>query len=78
MLLLSDSQSITLTQCEHRANAFKDQYRQYDVLIMDDVQFIANTEKTQEEFQPGVWLETDHGCHPAKDRSVSNELSYKG
>lgn len=32
-----------------RANNFKDQYRQYDVLIMDDVQFIANTEKTQEE-----------------------------
>ncbi|MBV9159756.1 MAG: chromosomal replication initiator protein DnaA [Candidatus Kaiserbacteria bacterium] len=31
------------------ANTFKDQYRQYDVLIMDDVQFIANTEKTQEE-----------------------------
>ena len=32
-----------------RANSFKDQYRNYDVLIMDDVQFIANTEKTQEE-----------------------------
>ena len=32
-----------------RANNFKDQYRQYDVLIMDDVQFIAKTEKTQEE-----------------------------
>ncbi len=32
-----------------KANGFKDQYRQYDVLIMDDVQFIANTEKTQEE-----------------------------
>lgn len=32
-----------------RANNFKDQYRSYDVLIMDDVQFIANTEKTQEE-----------------------------
>ena len=32
-----------------QANNFKDQYRQYDVLIMDDVQFIANTEKTQEE-----------------------------
>jgi chromosomal replication initiator protein len=31
------------------ANNFKDQYRQYDVLIMDDIQFIANTEKTQEE-----------------------------
>lgn len=32
-----------------RANGFKDQYRQYDVLIMDDVQFIADREKTQEE-----------------------------
>lgn len=32
-----------------RAGNFKDQYRQYDVLIMDDVQFIAKTEKTQEE-----------------------------
>ncbi len=32
-----------------KANAFKDKYRQYDVLIMDDVQFIAKTEKTQEE-----------------------------
>jgi chromosomal replication initiator protein len=32
-----------------KANNFKDQYRQYDVLIMDDIQFIAKTEKTQEE-----------------------------
>lgn len=32
-----------------KANSFKDQYRQYDLLIMDDVQFIVNTEKTQEE-----------------------------
>ena len=32
-----------------RANSFKDQYRQYDVLIMDDIQFFAKTEKTQEE-----------------------------
>lgn len=32
-----------------RANSFKDQYRSHDVLIMDDVQFIAKTEKTQEE-----------------------------
>lgn len=31
------------------ANSFKDQYRQYDVLIMDDVQFIADKERTQEE-----------------------------
>lgn len=31
------------------ANSFKDKYRQYDALIMDDVQFLANKEKTQEE-----------------------------
>ncbi len=31
------------------ANSFKDKYRQYDVLIMDDVQFLTNKEKTQEE-----------------------------
>jgi chromosomal replication initiator protein len=29
--------------------AFKERYRRYDVLIMDDVQFFANKEKTQEE-----------------------------
>lgn len=31
------------------ANSFKDKYRQYDVLIMDDVQFLTNKEKSQEE-----------------------------
>lgn len=31
------------------ANNFKDHYRQYDVLIMDDVQFMAKTERTQDE-----------------------------
>src|SRR5690606_3788436 len=31
------------------ANNFKDKYRQHDVLIMDDVQYLANKEKTQEE-----------------------------
>lgn len=32
-----------------KANAFKGQYRQYDVLIMDDIQFMAEKERTQEE-----------------------------
>ena len=31
------------------ANRFKDKYRQYDLLIMDDVQFLAKKEKSQEE-----------------------------
>jgi chromosomal replication initiator protein len=31
------------------ANAFKEKYRKYDVIIMDDVQFLSNTQKTQEE-----------------------------
>ena len=31
------------------ANRFKDRYRQYDLLIMDDVQFLSKKEKTEEE-----------------------------
>jgi len=30
-------------------NRFKDKYRQYDLLIMDDVQFLSKKDKTQEE-----------------------------
>jgi len=33
-----------------KANQFKEKYRKYDVIIMDDVQFFSSTEKTQEEF----------------------------
>ena len=32
-----------------KANTFKEKYRKYDVLIMDDIQFLSNKEKTQEE-----------------------------
>ncbi|MFM2357532.1 MAG: ATPase [Candidatus Parcubacteria bacterium] len=34
---------------ENKTNYFKEKYRKYDVLIMDDIQFFSNTEKTQEE-----------------------------
>ena len=30
-------------------NKFKDKYRNYDVLVMDDIQFITNKDKTQDE-----------------------------
>ncbi len=32
-----------------KINNFKDKYRKYDVLIIDDIQFLSNKEKTQEE-----------------------------
>ena len=35
---------------EGKAQQFKDKYRRYDVLIMDDVQFFSGKEKFQEEF----------------------------
>lgn len=34
---------------QNKLNYFKEKYRKYDVLIMDDIQFIANKEKSQEE-----------------------------
>ena len=33
----------------NKPNVFKEKYRKYDVLIMDDIQFIGKMEKTQEE-----------------------------
>lgn len=34
---------------EGKINAFKDKYKKYDLFIMDDIQFLAKKEKTQEE-----------------------------
>lgn len=34
---------------QNKINYFKEKYRKYDVLIMDDIQFISNKERTQEE-----------------------------
>ncbi|MBU6389943.1 chromosomal replication initiator protein DnaA [Patescibacteria group bacterium] len=39
---------VNSVQANH-VNQFKEKYRKYDILIMDDIQFLANKEKTQEE-----------------------------
>lgn len=33
----------------NKVNHFKEKYRRYDIIIMDDIQFLSNKEKTQEE-----------------------------
>ncbi len=33
----------------NKTNQFKEKYRKYDLLIMDDIQFLSNKERTQEE-----------------------------
>ena len=34
---------------QNKINSFKEKYRRYDVLVMDDIQFLSNKEKSQEE-----------------------------
>jgi len=40
---------ISSVQDPQKINSFKEKYRKYDVLIMDDIQFLAGKEKSQEE-----------------------------
>ncbi len=43
------SQDLITSLKTNKIDAFKSKLRKYDVLIMDDIQFISNKEKTQEE-----------------------------
>jgi chromosomal replication initiator protein len=43
------SQDMVNSVQSNKMNIFKEKYRKYDVFIMDDLQFLANKEKTQEE-----------------------------
>ena len=43
------SQDFVTSMQQNRISQFKEKYRQYDVLIMDDIQFFSGKEKSQEE-----------------------------
>ena len=43
------SQDFVTAMQQSRISQFKEKYRQYDVMIMDDIQFFSNKEKSQEE-----------------------------
>ncbi len=43
------SQDFVTAMQQSRISQFKEKYRHYDVLIMDDIQFFSNKEKSQEE-----------------------------
>lgn len=49
--LTSETFSIDYVNAVHQGkiNLFKEKYRKYDVVIMDDIQFLSKREKTQEE-----------------------------
>ena len=65
--------------------AFKDRYRSYDVLIMDDIQFLSNKEKTQEElfhafnelYQNGKQIIFSSDKHPAYLPAVEDRLKSR-
>ncbi len=49
--ITSETFLIDFVSClqNNRGNSFKEKYRKYDLLIMDDIQFLAGKEKIQEE-----------------------------
>jgi len=57
----------------NKANQFKEKYRKYDVIIMDDIQFFSSTEKSQEEMFHlfNTFKDTDRQLVFSSDRHVN-------
>ena len=57
--------------CEHRSEEFRRQYRGVDVLLIDDIQFLAGKERTREEFFHtfNILYQTDKQIVLCSDRS---------
>ena len=57
----------------NKANQFKEKYRKYDVIIMDDIQFFSSTEKSQEEMFHlfNTFKDTDRQLVFSSDRHIN-------
>ena len=62
--------------------AFKEQFRSVDVLMIDDVQFIAGKDSTQEEFfhtfNAASWIKTGRSLFPPTNRRTTWKVWKSG